>query len=255
MRRWILAATAVSCMGSWAMTAQTAAPAAVSDSGTVEIPAGTKMLLSLKSAVNTKIAKAGDAVYLTSTFPVIVGDRVVLAPGVDVLGLIDSVTRPGKLKGRAQVSMHFTTLILPGGYAVQLPGSVNSVPSTDGPVMKGNEGKIQQQSSVGQDARNISTATGVGTGAGALASMGSSNPTGIGYGALAGGAGGIAYTLLTRGKDIELPVGEPIEMVFDRPLQLSAKQAYVPKPAGSVDYVPVPSQSRMLPKPTPPQNE
>ena len=160
----------------------------------------------------------------------------------------------GRLKGRAQVSMHFTTLVLSGGYAVQLPGSVNSVPSTNGPVMKGNEGKIEQQSSVGQDARNISTATSAGTGAGALASVGSSNPMGVGYGALAGGVGGVAYTLLTRGKDIELPVGEPIEMVFDRPLQLSAKQAYVPKPTGGVDYVPVPSQSKMLPKPTPQPN-
>lgn len=254
MRQWALAAAVVSCVGMLASSAQTIAPAAASESGTIEIPAGTKMLLSLKSAVNTKTAKAGDAVYLTSTFPVIVGDRVVLAPGVDVLGVIDSVTRPGRLKGRAQVSMHFTTLVLPGGYAVQLPGSVNSVPSTNGPVMKGNEGKIEQQSSVGQDARNISTATSVGTGAGALASVGSSNPTGIGYGALAGGAGGVAYTLLTRGKDIELPVGEPIEMVFDRPLQLSAKQAYVPKPTGGVDYVPVPGQSKMLPKPTPPPN-
>ena len=39
------------------------------------VPAGTKVLLQLRSAVNTKSAKAGDGVYLASTFPVVVGNR------------------------------------------------------------------------------------------------------------------------------------------------------------------------------------
>ena len=40
------------------------------------VPAGTKVLLQLKSAINTRSAKAGDGVYLISIFPVVVGNRV-----------------------------------------------------------------------------------------------------------------------------------------------------------------------------------
>jgi len=39
---------------------------------TFVVPAGTKVLLQLRSSVNTKSAKAGDGVYLASTFPVVV---------------------------------------------------------------------------------------------------------------------------------------------------------------------------------------
>ncbi|HTX74854.1 MAG TPA: hypothetical protein VMD29_01525, partial [Terracidiphilus sp.] len=39
---------------------------------TVTVPAGTKVLLQLRSAVNTKSARPGDGVYLASIFPVVV---------------------------------------------------------------------------------------------------------------------------------------------------------------------------------------
>ncbi len=38
---------------------------------TYTVPAGTKVLLSLKSAINTKTAQHGDGVYLVSSFPVL----------------------------------------------------------------------------------------------------------------------------------------------------------------------------------------
>ena len=37
---------------------------------TFTVPAGTKVLLQLRSSVNTKSARPGDGVYLSSTFPV-----------------------------------------------------------------------------------------------------------------------------------------------------------------------------------------
>jgi len=41
---------------------------------TYTVPAGTKVLLQLRSAVNTHSAKPGDGVYLASSFPVVVGN-------------------------------------------------------------------------------------------------------------------------------------------------------------------------------------
>ena len=43
-------------------------PAAAPAPQTFTVPAGTKVLLSLKSAINTKTAQQGDGVYLVSSF-------------------------------------------------------------------------------------------------------------------------------------------------------------------------------------------
>ena len=100
---------------------------------TYTVPAGTKVLLSLKSGVNTKTARPGDGVYLVSTFPVIVGSHVLIPSGVYVQGVVDKVERPGRVKGRAKLLMHFTTMIFPNGQVVGIPGAVNNLPGSDGP--------------------------------------------------------------------------------------------------------------------------
>jgi hypothetical protein len=45
---------------------------------TYTVPAGTKVLLALKSAINTKTAQQGDGVYLVSTFPVVGASRTMI---------------------------------------------------------------------------------------------------------------------------------------------------------------------------------
>src|SRR5271156_7186585 len=64
---------------------------------TVTVPAGTKVLLSLKSAINTKTAQQGNGVYLISNFPVIGGSQVMIPVGVYVQGVVDRGQRPGRV--------------------------------------------------------------------------------------------------------------------------------------------------------------
>src|SRR5208337_4698732 len=109
------------------------------------VPAGTKVLLQLRSAVNTKSAKPGDGVYLASTFPVVVGTRVMIPAGVYVQGVVDRVERAGRVRGRAQLEMHFTSMIFPNGTVVEIPGLVNSLPGARKQTVKDDgEGTIQQ---------------------------------------------------------------------------------------------------------------
>ena len=96
---------------------------------TYTVPAGTKVLLELRSAVNTKSAKPGDGVYLSSTFPVVVGNRVMIPTGVYVQGVVDRVQRGG-IRTKAQLDMHFTSIIFPNGTVVEIPGVVDSVPGS-----------------------------------------------------------------------------------------------------------------------------
>jgi type IV secretion system protein VirB10 len=232
--------------------AQPAPDPAVPSNGAVEIPAGTKILCALKAAVDTSVAKPGDQVFLTSTFPVIAHDRVVIPSGMDVMGVIDSVVRPGRVKGRAAVTMHFTTLILPNGSVVGIPSSVNAVPGAGGPAVKGSESTIKQASSAGQDGRNIQGSAAMGASVGGVAALGSGNiGAGVGYGAAAGGGAGVIYTLLTRGKDVVLGVGQPLEISLQRPLILDRKDVYTPPPGSGTQFVPSPNQPKPLPKPKP----
>ncbi len=105
---------------------------------TYTVPAGTKVLLELRSAINTKSARPGDGVYLSSTFPVVVGNRVMIPTGVYVQGMVDRVQRGGRIKGRAQLDMHFTSIIFPNGSVVEIPGVVDSVPGSKNQTVKDN---------------------------------------------------------------------------------------------------------------------
>lgn len=237
------AATPASPEGSAPATAATA----VTPGKTIEVPAGTKVLLSLQSGVNTKTAQPGDGVYLSSNFPVVSSGHVVIPAGVYVQGVIDSVVRPGHVKGRAQVTMHFTTLIFPNGSVVSIPGSVNSIPGSDGPRVTGKEGTIEQAGSKGKDIGTVATTAATGAGLGGIIGAASDHPgAGVGYGALAGGVGGVLYTLFTRGNEVILPQGQSIEMIFQRPLQLEEANLIGPDVAG---FVPTGRQQQPLPKP------
>ncbi len=189
------------------------------------VPAGTKVLLSLKSAINTKTAQQGDGVYLVSTFPVVGNARIMIPVGVYVQGVVDRVVRPGRVKGRAQLDLHFTTMIFPNGQIVNVPGVLNSLPGSDGPKVKGNEGTVEQAGNKGRDVANVLKGAAIGAEGGVLGGAASGDVAkGVGYGSLAGAAAGTIYTLFTRGNDIVIPTGTSVEMVLQRPLILQESQ-------------------------------
>lgn len=208
-----------------ATPAATPAPPAQTPSQTFTVPAGTKVLLSLKSGINTKTAQQGDGVYLVSSFPVVGGTRVMIPVGVYVQGVVDRVVRPGRIKGRAQIDLHFTTMIFPNGSIVEVPGVLNSLPGSDGPKVKDSEGTVEQAGNKGRDAGNIAKGAAIGAEAGVLGGAASGDVLkGVGYGSLAGAAAGAIYTLFTRGNDIVIPSGTSVEMVLQRPLVLQQSQ-------------------------------
>src|SRR5580698_9041035 len=139
---------------------------------TYTVPAGTKVLLSLKSAINTKTAQQGDGVYMVSSFPVVGNFRVMVPVGVYVQGVVDRVQRPGRVKGRAQLDLHFTTMIFPNGQVVEVPGVLNSLPGSDGPKVKGSEGTVEQAGNKGRDVGNVLKGAAIGAGAGSIAGVG-----------------------------------------------------------------------------------
>src|SRR3984885_1169634 len=221
--------------------------AAPSAPATVTVPAGTKVLLSLKSAINTKTAQQGDGVYLVSSFPVVGNSRIMIPVGVYVQGIVDRVVRPGRVKGRAQLDLHFTTMIFPNGQVIEVPGVLNSLPGSDGPKVKGNEGTVEQAGNKGRDVGNVLKGAAIGAEGGVIGGAATGDlARGIGYGGLAGAAAGTIYTLFTRGNDIVIPSGTSVEMVLQRPLILQQSQlASADESRGQVQMAPAGQQQPM----------
>ena len=179
------------------------------------VPSGTRIPLTLKQGVNTKSARPGDPVYAETAFPITRNNQIVIPVGTFVQGEIQRVVRPGRVKGRAELQMSFTSMIFPNGYTVILPGALQNTPGSDNTV-KGKEGTIQGPGGKGADATTIETTTGAGAVIGALAS----GAKGAAVGAGAGGALGLATVLLTRGPEVSLGPGSSVEMVLESNIEL-----------------------------------
>lgn len=236
---------------SQAAPAQPAAPSQSAPSPrTFNVPAGTKVLLQLTSAVNTRSARPGDSVYLSSVFPVVVGPRVLIPVGVYVQGTVDRVQRAGHVKGRAQLDMHFTSMIFPNGTVVEIPGLVDSLPGASKQKVD-KEGTIEQD---GDKTRNLGKVAEVsipaGGTVGSLSGLGSGHPLAGGIIGLAGGAAAAGLvSLFTRGADVNIPSGTQIEMILQRPLVLEEGNLGATPAQGPAALVPAPNQPRPMEKP------
>jgi type IV secretion system protein VirB10 len=187
---------------------------------TLVIPAGTRVPLSLKQAISTKTARTGDPVYAETAFPFVVNERIVIPAGTYIQGKIERAQRGGHVKGRAEVLVHFTSMIYPSGYTVMLGGSVENTPGAEKTSMKDSEGTIRQDSDAGKKVK--SAAEGATTGAIIGAVTGGGKGAGIGAGV--GGVAGLAIGMLSRGADVRLESGTSIEMEIQREVAVDANR-------------------------------
>jgi len=217
------------------------------------VPSGTKVLLQLRSGINTRSARAGDGVYLASTFPVVVGNKVMIPAGVYVQGVVDRVERAGRVKGKAQLDMHFTSIIFPNGSVVEIPGMVNSLPGARKQQVKDDgEGTIEQDSDKGRNAgKTAEIAIPTGGTVGSIGGLGAGHPI---EGGVAGIGAGLAtvgiVSLFTRGADVNIETGTQVEMVLQRPLYLEDENlAGIGTLGGAAALVPSANQPRPIDKP------
>ena len=205
------------------------APEAAKDPNRITIPAGTRIPLALKQAISTKNAREGDAVYAETAFPFVIDNRVIVPAGSYVQGRIAHVERAGRMKGRAEILMHFTSMIYPSGYTVMLPGSVENTPGADNNSVKDSEGTIQQDKDTGKKVEEGAKGGVYGASGGALAGGLSSGINGARVGAAAGAAIGIGWALMKRGSDVKLDVGTSIEMEIQRAITVDGSRIAVAK--------------------------
>ena len=178
----------------------------------VVVAAGTVIPVTLTSRINTKNAKDGDGVYGKTTFPITINNKIIIPEGSFVRGKVTEVRRPGRVKGKAELTLNFQTLVLPSGITVPIYTSLGGV---GGAGERKGEATVQGDSSKGEDAKTVGTTASQGALIGVIADRGRGAAVGGGVGA----AAGAAAVLLTRGKDLVLEPGTTIEIVLDRPVE------------------------------------
>jgi type IV secretion system protein VirB10 len=180
------------------------------------LAAGTHIPVVLKHAISTKSARENDPVYGETSFPVVSNGHIVIPTGTYVQGVIQRSQRPGRVKGRGELVIHFNTMIFSSGYMLLLPGAIDSVPGAETTKMKnGGEGSIESQSTMGKDAGTIAKTGGAGAALGGVVTGGAK---GAGIGGLLGAGAGLASVLVTRGPDVRLESGTLVDMVLERPI-------------------------------------
>jgi hypothetical protein len=181
-----------------------------------EIPSGTHLLLRMVNSINTRTASEGSQVYLRTDSPLVTEGRVIVPVGSYVQGTVAQVKRSGRVAGRAELSIRLDTLTLPEGKVLKFTPQLSAVDAGDsGQKVSGENNRIQQGSDIGRDAARIAILAGTGASIGGLVDRGW---RGAGIGAGVGGAVGVATTLLTRGREVELRQGMTLDVALDRAL-------------------------------------
>lgn len=209
------AIAALLCSTAWAQPARPAHR--VFDDGSVLLAAGTRIPLTLMSTVSSKNAAPGDQVYLRTMVPVAVDGRIIIPAGAYVQGTITESKRPGKVKGKGELSLRFDSLMFGDGRSVDLAGRIGSMDGDNPGRLDRAEGKVESAGNAARDAMVVGGAAAGGTMMGRWIGD-SGRDAGIGAGA--GAAAGAAAVLLTRGPEAILRKGSSIDMVLSREIRI-----------------------------------
>ncbi len=183
------------------------------------VPAGTRLGVVLENGLSTRNAKAGDSIYLHTSFPLTQNNRIVIPVGSYLRGALLESKRPGRIKGKGEFRLRLDTLILPNGYTVNLNAAPRSADSGGKETMDP-EGKVTGPGGKGKDVGTVAETTATGAGIGAIAA----GAKGAGIGAGIGGLAGLAAVLFTRGPEAELPRGSTLDIVLEHDLSLDGSQ-------------------------------
>ena len=110
---------------------------------TITLPAGTRILMALKSPLHTTSAVAGSGLYLETVSPVVQENHVAIPVMTQVLGTVDGDKRPGRVQGRAQFHFRFTNLVFANNYVLPIDGALQSLPGNKKVRTQDAEGTIQ----------------------------------------------------------------------------------------------------------------
>ena len=201
------------------------------DTDKLTIPSGTKFKTRLETPISSKLSEVGDTIIVTLLEPMAIGSQHVLPRGTEMTGKVTFVKRPGKVKGRAEAYALINELTTNyGSEPIHVSIDAADDVANDEKIRTDEEGKLKSNNNLGDDLEDATR----GASLGSLATTPVAIATDSVGAAIAGPAvGAIAGLLLSRGKEVRLPVGTVFRMKFDKDLSVPVSTAQV-RPASRV---------------------
>jgi hypothetical protein len=178
-----------------------------------EVAPGTRFLVRLQDALDTKESKKGEQFTAHTLVPLVSADGTGLAAGAEIRGHVDRVEAAGKT-GRARMWLTFDDIKTPDGW-MPLVAMVDDVPGVHSVRVNYNrEGEIEASTTKRQEAIQAAAA---GALVGAAPGVVAKNEKDAAMGAAAAAAA--AYMVASGlGQEVTLEKSTKLELILERPL-------------------------------------
>lgn len=181
-------------------------PPAVVPPSDVTLPPGTRLSARLDSAVGSDSSRVGDPVEATLTRALTVDGVAVVPMGSVLRGTVVAVRSAGKVKGRASLGLHFSTISVTGRSE---PYAIAARVSLVAPATK----------------RRDATKIGIPAVGGAIIGGLLGGKKGAVIGTAVGGGAGTAVVLSTRGRQVRLARGAALSLRLDQAVDVQVPSA------------------------------
>jgi hypothetical protein len=179
--------------------AETAAEAASSRS-TVELPAGTNIVIRMIDGVDSERNRVGQTFQASLDEPILLNGETLMARGADVVVKLVDAKQSGKLAGRSQLTLNLVSV------------------KVNGRTVDINTQTVSQASS-SRGARTAKAAGGTAA-LGAIIGGIAGGGKGAAIGAGAGAAAGVGAEVLTNGQRVKIPSETRLTFVTDTPVKI-----------------------------------
>ncbi len=167
------------------------------------LPAGTELPLTLDTALASDANTVEDPVRASLRRDVAIDEVTVLPAGTDLRGVVTSVQRSAKVKGRASLAFRFTSLTVEDEvYDIRTSSVARQAAGTK---------------------KKDATKIGIGAGAGAIIGGIVGGGKGAAVGTAVGGGAGTGMVLATRGDEVRLAAGTPVTVRLSEALAVRVR--------------------------------
>jgi hypothetical protein len=187
-------------------------------------PQGLIIPISLRTAIDTQVAKEGDYIQAAIQSNVSLGGCSYIPAGSTVTGQISESKAGRRLSRSGSLSILFNELRLPNGTEIPISahmlGAVGKYQEGKDDEYHGETWKAKLGQTVLRGALGAGLLAGLGTGIGAIGGGGYGAGTGAWSGAAIGGGLGGLDMLLRKGRDVIIPSGTQMRLQLDEPISI-----------------------------------
>ncbi len=176
------------------------APRASASQGSLELPAGTNLVIRLIDAVDSETARPGQTFQASLDQPVVIGSDVAIPRGSDVVLKLVDAKESGTFTGRAELALNLQSIKVNGRTVEVNTQTVSRESDSQG----------------AQTAKRGAVGAVVGAGLGAVFGGGKGAATG----AAVGGAAGAGTQVFTKGRTVRIPSETRLTFVLDTPVRI-----------------------------------